>query len=60
MAPDRTPISMASFPVQHWKKIWSTNPLERVKQAIEPPPTGFPNPAALLRLVGCPLIEVPD
>ena len=45
----------ADFPVEHWKKIWSTNPLERVNREIKrrTDVVGvLPNPAALLRLTG--------
>jgi transposase-like protein len=45
--------AFASFPVSHWKKIWSTNPLERLNKEIKrrTDVAGvFPNPAALLRL----------
>jgi putative transposase len=55
--------AFADFPVQHWKKIWSTNPLERVNKKIKrrTDVVGvFPNPMALLRLAGCVLIEVHD
>ena len=55
--------AFADFPVTHWKKIWSTNPLERVNKEIKRRTDivgVFPNPAALLRLAGCVLIEVHD
>lgn len=48
------------FPTSHWKKIWSTNPLERVDKEIKrrTDVVGvFPNPAALLRLAGAVLVE---
>ncbi len=32
-------LAFACFPVAHWKKIWSTNPLERVNQEIKRAPT---------------------
>ena len=43
--------AFADFPVAHWKKIWSTNPLERVNKEVKRRTyvVGvFPNPAALL------------
>ena len=43
--------AFAAFPVSHWKKIWSTNPLERLNKEIKrrTDVVGvFPNPEALL------------
>ena len=32
-------LAFAVFPVPHWKRIWSTNPLERLNKEIKSPPT---------------------
>jgi hypothetical protein len=28
-------LAFAAFPTAHWKKLWSTNPLERVNKEIK-------------------------
>jgi len=55
--------AFADFPRAHWRKIWSTNPLERLNREVKRrnDVVGiFPNPAALLRLSSCVLIEAHD
>jgi transposase-like protein len=42
--------AFADFPTAHWKKIWSTNPLERLNREIKRRADVvqvFANPAAL-------------
>jgi putative transposase len=55
--------AFADFPEAHWRKIWSTNPLERLNKEVKrrTDVVGiFPDDPALLRLAACVLIEAHD
>ncbi len=56
-------LAFAAFPLEHWRKIWSTNPLERLHREIKRrcDVVGvFPNDAAIDRLVTAVIVEQHD
>jgi transposase-like protein len=56
-------LAFSAFPIEHWRKIWSTNPLERVHREIKrrTDVVGvFPNDASVQRLVSAVVVETHD
>jgi putative transposase len=53
-------LAFLHFPQEHWRKIWSTNPLVRLNKEIKRSTNVvgiIPNVAAITRLVGSQLLE---
>jgi putative transposase len=56
-------LAFSAFPLEHWRKLWSTNPLERVHREVKRrcDVVGvFPNDAAIDRLVTAVIVEQHD
>jgi putative transposase len=56
-------LAFSAFPPTHWRKLWSTNPLERVNGEIKRRSNVvgiFPNDAAIARLVTAVVVETHD